>query len=124
MRTGAGPPKKATVCAGPFCARLWLDQNLRLNDIVTVGTHNSYKSAIPREIMSLIRMGDSKIAAGLDYSHLPLTDQLNDGARAIGSESVGRTLGFDVVRGGTRARVDVTVGERPRGERPRPRGRR
>jgi hypothetical protein len=69
--------------AGPGCARAWMDQNLHLNDIVTVGTHNSYKEAIPDKIMALIRMGAPKAAAGLDYSHAPLTDQLNDGARAI-----------------------------------------
>ncbi|MEI9994631.1 MAG: phosphatidylinositol-specific phospholipase C1-like protein [Rhizomicrobium sp.] len=69
--------------AGAGCARAWMDANLRLNDIVTVGTHNSYKAAIPPKIMALIRMGAPRVAPGLDYSHLPLTDQLNDGARAI-----------------------------------------
>jgi hypothetical protein len=69
--------------AGAGCARAWMDQNLHLNDIVTVGTHNSYKEAIPPKIMSLVRMGSRKAALGLDYSHLPLADQLNDGARAI-----------------------------------------
>lgn len=83
LASGCNLAAPDAVSAGPSCARLWLDQNLRLNDIVTVGTHNSYKSAIPREIMSLVRMGDSKVAAGLDYSHAPLTDQLSDGARAI-----------------------------------------
>ena len=48
-----------------------------------------------------------------------------DVARAISGETVGRTLAFDVVRGGTRARVNVTIGERPRGgERGRQRGER
>jgi len=69
--------------AGADCAHAWMDQNLHLNDIVTVGTHNSYKEAIPDKIMALIRMGARKSAEGLDYSHVPLTDQLNDGARAI-----------------------------------------
>ena len=69
--------------AGADCARAWMDQNLHLNDIVTVGTHNSYKEAIPDKIMALIRIGARKSAEGLDYSHIPLTDQLNDGARAI-----------------------------------------
>lgn len=69
--------------AGPGCARAWMDQNLHLNDIVAVGTHNSYKMAIPDKIMSLIRMGARKAAQALDYSHPPLADQLNDGARAI-----------------------------------------
>ncbi len=69
--------------AGPDCARAWMDRNLRLNDIVTVGTHNSYKAAIPDKIMALVKMGAPGLAQGLDYSHLPLADQLNDGARAI-----------------------------------------
>ncbi|MEP6733676.1 MAG: trypsin-like peptidase domain-containing protein [bacterium] len=47
-----------------------------------------------------------------------------DVASAIGGESVGRTLGFDVVRGGARAKVDVTIGERPRGAGRSHRGRR
>ncbi|HJW42549.1 MAG TPA: phosphatidylinositol-specific phospholipase C1-like protein [Rhizomicrobium sp.] len=54
-----------------------------MNDILTVGTHNSYKKAIPDKIMSLVRAFSPKAAAGLDYSHLPLAQQLDDGARAI-----------------------------------------
>ncbi len=69
--------------AGPGCARAWMDKNLRLNDIVTVGTHNSYKAAIPPRLMSLVRMGSAQAALGLDYAHLPLAQQLDDGARAI-----------------------------------------
>jgi hypothetical protein len=69
--------------AGANCARAWMDQNLHVNDIVTVGTHNSYKAAIPDKIMALVKMGAAQLAQGLDYSHLPLADQLNDGARAI-----------------------------------------
>jgi hypothetical protein len=76
----AAPDAKA---AGPGCARAWMDKNLHLNDIVTVGTHNSYKMAIPGKIMSLIRFGSKKAARELDYSHLPLAQQLDDGARAI-----------------------------------------
>ncbi|MGZ5999134.1 MAG: phosphatidylinositol-specific phospholipase C1-like protein [Rhizomicrobium sp.] len=69
--------------AGADCSRAWMDQNLHLNDIVTVGTHNSYKEAIPDKIMALIRMGARKDALSLDYAHIPLADQLSDGARAI-----------------------------------------
>jgi len=76
----AAPDAKA---AGPDCARVWMDKNLHLNDIVTVGTHNSYKAAIPDAIMGLIRFGSKKAARELDYSHLPLAQQLDDGARAI-----------------------------------------
>ncbi|MBV9419126.1 MAG: hypothetical protein JO348_05075, partial [Alphaproteobacteria bacterium] len=47
----AAPDAKA---AGPGCARAWMDANLHLNDIVVVGTHNSYKAAIPDAIMKLV----------------------------------------------------------------------
>ena len=69
--------------AGQGCARAWMDANLHLNDIVTVGTHNSYKAAIPDKLMTLVKMGSARTALGLDYSHLPLAQQLDDGARAI-----------------------------------------
>src|SRR5581483_6263387 len=63
--------------AGAGCAEAWMDTNLRLNDILTVGTHNSYKQAIPEKIMKLVRMGSSKDAQGLDYAHAPLKQQLD-----------------------------------------------
>ncbi len=69
--------------AGPGCAQAWMDRNLRLNDILTVGTHNSYKQAIPPPIMGLLRAAAPKSAFGLDYHHGPLADQLDDGARAL-----------------------------------------
>ena len=75
----SAPDAKA---AGPGCARAWMDKNLHVNDIVTVGTHNSYKKAVPEKIMALIRMASSK-GDELDYAHVPLTEQLDDGARAI-----------------------------------------
>ena len=76
----AAPDARA---AGPDCAHAWMDKNLHLNDIVTVGTHNSYKMAIPERLMNLVRFGSKKAARELDYSHLPLAQQLDDGARAI-----------------------------------------
>jgi hypothetical protein len=69
--------------AGTGCARAWMDKNLHVNDIVTVGTQNSYKEAISDKVMALIRMGDRKAAKSLDYSHAPLAEQLDDGARAF-----------------------------------------
>jgi hypothetical protein len=56
---------------------------LRLNDIVTVGTHNSYKQAIDPKLFALLMAKAPKLAPALDYSHTALTDQLNDDARAI-----------------------------------------
>jgi hypothetical protein len=56
---------------------------LHLNDIVTVGTHNSYKQAIDPKLFAFLTTQAPKLVPALDYSHATLTDQLNDGARAI-----------------------------------------
>ena len=37
----------SATAAGDGCAERWMDTHLRLNDLFTVGTHNSYKQAIP-----------------------------------------------------------------------------
>lgn len=65
------------------CARRWMDANLRVNDLLTVGTHNSYKRAIPPADYRLIAAVDAKAAQELDYAHKSLTAQLNFGAREI-----------------------------------------
>ena len=69
--------------AGPGCAQRWMDANLRLDDILTVGTHNSYKQAIAPTLMALIKAAAPKDWRSLDYHQPPLADQLDDGARAL-----------------------------------------
>ncbi|MFC4726932.1 phosphatidylinositol-specific phospholipase C1-like protein [Coralloluteibacterium thermophilus] len=56
---------------------------LRMNDIVAVGTHNSYKQAMPAETMARLRMADPAAADALDYAHRPLVEQLDRGARQL-----------------------------------------
>jgi low temperature requirement protein LtrA len=56
---------------------------LRMNDIQAIGTHNSYKAAISPQEMGLLRAVSPQAAAGLDYWHPPLTEQLDAGARVI-----------------------------------------
>jgi len=69
--------------AGKNCAQHWMDQNLRVNDLLTVGTHNSYKRAIPPADYRIIAAANPKAAQELDYAHKDLTAQLNAGAREI-----------------------------------------
>lgn len=54
---------------------------LRMNDIVAVGSHNSYKLAIPPEELAALPTEAARI--GLDYSHRPIPDQLDAGARQL-----------------------------------------
>jgi hypothetical protein len=61
----------------------WFDRHLKLNDLVVVGTHNSYKQAIPADETALIANGDPVAARELDYAHRSLTAQLDAGARQL-----------------------------------------
>ncbi|WP_240732620.1 MULTISPECIES: phosphatidylinositol-specific phospholipase C1-like protein [Dyella] len=56
---------------------------LRMNDIQVIGTHNSYKQAMPPEELAAHRRRDPRGADGIDYGHPSLTRQLNAGARTI-----------------------------------------
>jgi hypothetical protein len=64
------------------CTRAAVDA-LKMNDLQTIGTHNSYKMAIAPLEMANVRARNPNAAITLDYSHLPLTEQLNDGAREL-----------------------------------------
>ena len=41
--------------AGRGCARAWMDANLKLNDLMAVGSHNSYKTTIPPAVLAGLR---------------------------------------------------------------------
>jgi hypothetical protein len=56
---------------------------LRMNDVQAIGTHNSYKVAIPPAELAMIATRSEQAARSLDYSHLPLKDQLDLGMRQL-----------------------------------------
>ena len=51
-------------------------EDVRLNQIQVIGTHNSYHIAPHPEIMQLIQITGKRLAESLDYSHRPLTEQM------------------------------------------------
>lgn len=55
----------------------------RMNDLTAVGTHNSYKLAIPSEEMAAMVAARGQAALGVDYAHRPLAEQLDAGARQL-----------------------------------------
>lgn len=59
------------------------DDGLKMNDLQTVGSHNSYKLAIPPVELELIAQNRESSAIALDYFHLSLTEQLDLGLRQI-----------------------------------------
>jgi membrane-associated phospholipid phosphatase len=56
---------------------------LRMNDLTAVGTHNSYKLAVPSEEMAAMVAARGQAALGIDYAHRPLAEQLDAGARQL-----------------------------------------
>ena len=54
-----------------------------MNDIQVVGSHNSFKARIPAAVMARLRADDPRLAAALDYYHLPLARQLDAGVRQL-----------------------------------------
>ena len=66
----------------PGCTRAAVDA-LPMNAIQVIGTHNSYKAAIAPNEMATLRAANPKAADTLDYSHPPLTRQLEAGARQL-----------------------------------------
>ena len=60
-----------------------LADSLRLNQIQMIGSHNSYKQAIDPPLLALLRQTDSAMANALDYSHVPLSEQLDMGLRNL-----------------------------------------
>ena len=48
-----------------------------------VGSHNSYKKAMPANVMALLKWFEPAVAQGLDYSHIPIEEQLALGLRVF-----------------------------------------
>jgi hypothetical protein len=56
---------------------------VKLNEIQVIGSHNSYKIAIEKEILDYLRNMNPKIANELEYEHRPLSEQLDLGLRNL-----------------------------------------
>lgn len=84
------------------------DAPLRVNDISTVGSHNSYKMPMPPEVMEALRKEDNSAAEALDYAHRPLDEQLDRGARQIELDvNYDPTGGYYAVPGETIAELNA-----------------
>ncbi len=53
--------------------------DLPINKVQLIGSHNSYKKAIDTALFNLLKAKNPQAAVGLEYSHIPLPDQLNLG---------------------------------------------
>lgn len=64
------------------CTRAAVD-SLHMNQLQAVGSHNSYKQAISPPEMAMIASINPATARTIDYSHLPLDQELGLGARQL-----------------------------------------
>lgn len=53
--------------------------NLPINRIQVIGSHNSYKQAIDPALFAMLSKADSASLSRIDYSHISISDQLNLG---------------------------------------------
>jgi len=57
--------------------------DLPINKVQVIGSHNSYKKAIDTALFSMFKAKNPKAAMGLEYSHVSLGEQLNLGLRNL-----------------------------------------
>jgi hypothetical protein len=79
--SSAQTPRPADGDTGLECSPFM--NSMPMNFIQAIGSHNSYKLAIPAPELELIRNYRAQSAITLDYSHLTLTQQLDLGMRQI-----------------------------------------
>ena len=82
---GAAAPCPAADESAP-CVRQRMDA-LSMTDLMAVGTHNSYKLAIPPEEMAVLVAARPQ-ALRIHYSHRPRAEQQNAGPRQLEQEVV------------------------------------
>lgn len=54
-----------------------------LHDLQVLGSHNSYKRALPEELLGFVASADPDRARAIDYSHRSLASQLDSGLRQL-----------------------------------------
>jgi len=58
-------------------------EGISINQIQFVGSHNSYKQAMPNSFVKQLMKVNPKLLESLDYEHIPLGDQLDLGIRKL-----------------------------------------
>lgn len=67
--------------------------NVPINHIQVIGSHNSYKRAIDPKLFKILQRADSVSMSKIDYSHISLTEQLNLGLLDLEIDVYADTLG-------------------------------
>ncbi|KFF03459.1 phosphatidylinositol-specific phospholipase C1-like protein [Flavobacterium reichenbachii] len=66
------------------CSAQVQNDNIKINQIQVIGSHNSYRQAIETDLYNMIQAKDtSRSLKGLQYTHIGITEQLNKGLRNL-----------------------------------------
>lgn len=66
------------------CTAQIKNENLKINQLQVIGSHNSYRHAIETDLYNLIQAKDTtRSLKGLQYTHIGITEQLNKGLRNL-----------------------------------------
>ncbi|MEN2398923.1 phosphatidylinositol-specific phospholipase C1-like protein [Flavobacterium sp. MC2016-06] len=66
------------------CSAQIKDENLKMNQIQVIGSHNSYRQQIEPALYDFIQAKDTtRSLKGLQYTHISITEQLNKGLRNL-----------------------------------------
>src|ERR1700744_2048305 len=57
--------------------------DLRINQVQVIGSHNSYKQALDTALFTILKTKNPKAAMGLEYSHVSLGEQMDLGLRNL-----------------------------------------
>jgi hypothetical protein len=85
----------------------YTSEQVSMNDIQMIGSHNSYKRALNSKLLALIAQQDAKAAAQINYSHPSLSQQLEIGLRH---------LEIDIVKDPSGGRFSKPLGEELTGQ--------
>jgi hypothetical protein len=69
--------------AGALLAGCSLEAKMRLNELQVLGSHNSYHIEPEPALLAALAAFDANLAASLEYTALPLAEQLERGARQL-----------------------------------------
>lgn len=79
--------RRALACAllviSPAISADETPDDLKLNEIQVLGSHNSYKLTMNAESFVALSARNPEVAASLEYAHAPLADQLDLGVRKL-----------------------------------------
>lgn len=69
--------------SGPLTPRDSGYDDVPINKMQVIGSHNSYKQAIDPALFSMFKARNPEVAMKLEYSHVPLSQQLDLGLRSL-----------------------------------------